>query len=237
MADSSTGIFATYAGDYASRGLRVFPVGGEDGKIPQIKGWPEWATTQPENWMIGKFPDANIGVLDGVGITRVDIDDPELFDCALARFGPTPLVAQTPSGGSHLWYRSNGEYRATRLEDMKIDILGKGGFGVAPPSIRPGLGNYSFRTGGVEDIGRLPNIRRSALPDWIFVHPDERRTPTKLKPSGKKIADMVERDGRNGSLFRSCLRLAKGGEANRITFAQLWLKIASLQSLCARQRY
>jgi hypothetical protein len=195
------GIFADFAPQYAARGLRVFPVGRENGKIPLIKGWPKVRTTTV-NELARKFPDANIGVVDGDLITRVDIDDLNLIDLALDRFGETPIHVRTPSGGLHYWYAANGEVRKIRLDGLGIDILGKGGFGVAPPSIRPDGRDYHFAEGGLEDIASLPKIKASALSNS-----DEQ--DLQVSGSGDDSSDII---GRNDILFKKLLRLANSCE-------------------------
>lgn len=156
-------IFQTYAPEYAAAGLTVFPVGGEDGKVPLVPYWPQFGPRSHTRFL-EKFADANIGLVDGKEITRVDIDDPALIDSSISRFGDTPIKVQTPRGGMHLWYRANGERRQTKIDGADIDILGLGGFGVAPPSVHPSNGAYSFLEGGLGDLGRLPSINAECVP-------------------------------------------------------------------------
>lgn len=165
--------FAEAAPQYAAHGLRVFPVGGEDGKRPLIKGWPKIGHHTFER-LSPKFDTANVAVIDGDpgGIVRVDIDDPDLVEIALDRFGDTPVKVQTPTPGhNHLWYRANGERRVVHLDGLKIDILGRGGYGVAPPSIIPGKGAYEFIEGGLDALDHLPVIRPGVLPPTAYRHP------------------------------------------------------------------
>jgi hypothetical protein len=193
-----TGVFADNALVYTANGLRVFPTGGEDGKRPLIKRWNKVGANAVSE-LIKKFPDANIGVIDGDFITRVDIDDPKLVQGAIDRFGNTPVHVLTPSGGVHLWYASNGERRVIGLDDLKIDILGRGGFGVAPPSIRPDGMTYDFVRGGPEYIRLLPTIKRGALPEDAF-------------QKGVLPGDQTDVIGRNFTLFERLLRLAPNCE-------------------------
>lgn len=203
------GIFASTAPQYAALGLRVFPTGGPDGKKPLIKNWPRVGTGAAIE-LASKFPDSNIGLLDGGknGITRVDIDDPDLIDGALERFGETPLKIATPSGGLHLVYRANGERRLLGFEGKKIDLLGVGGFGVAPPSVNPLKGVYSFAEGSLEDFAHLPTIPPEALPLTAFndniVEPASARTTAVKRPEV-----MRDGDGRNAALFNMARELAR----------------------------
>jgi len=163
--------FATAAPDLSNRGLAVLPLGG-NGKQPLIK-WREWRKRPGQAFiqkLIDEFPAANIGVLCGLsGITVVDIDAPELTSLMIERFGETPLKTVTPSGGLHLWYRNSGEGcpKVLRGEGLAVDIKGKGGLVVVPPSVRPAgqyAGHlYSFFTGSWDDLPHLPPIRPGAL--------------------------------------------------------------------------
>lgn len=187
-------VFATYAGMYAEQGLAVFPTGGEDGKRPAIKGWPRVGLGALPD-LVRKFPAANIGIPDGRpgGITRVDIDDPALVDDCIARFGDTPIKVETPSGGLHLWYAANGERRRLRLDGMKVDILGRGGHGLAPPSVNPQKGAYRFLEGSPADISRLPRMA------------DQSVARDQSAP-----AERIGEGRRNDELFRFCMKRAPG---------------------------
>lgn len=202
----STQIFARHAQTYASHGLRVFPCGGESGKKPVIKGWRNVGLKAVDE-LARKFPDSNIGFIDGGpgGVTRVDIDDPSKLDDCLKRFGNTPIIFGTPSGGYHLCYRANGEGRYTRFEGEHIDILGAGGFGVAPPSVSPSKGQYKFLQGSIADLDRLPIAKglRAAL-----------NAPKKAIEAcnDKALANMKGGDGRNIHLFDQGRWLAKNAK-------------------------
>uniref|UniRef100_A0A2A4YVH0 DNA primase/polymerase bifunctional N-terminal domain-containing protein n=1 Tax=OCS116 cluster bacterium TaxID=2030921 RepID=A0A2A4YVH0_9PROT len=185
-------IFATHAVDYADQGLYVFPVGGEDGKRPLVKNWRKFG---PDTWknVSERFASDNIGFLNGVGrnpVTIVDIDDPLLIDSAMQIFGETPIHVQTPSKGAHLWYRSNGERRTIGYNGLKIDILGKGGLAVAPPSYRPQKGSYCFVRGSVVDIAMLPKMRQCLEAEQAI----------------SKDSDIGTR---NDALFKYCLSIAR----------------------------
>jgi hypothetical protein len=164
--------FAGSAYDLRSRGLTVLPVGGDDGKTPLVR-WRTWSR-RPSAELIDKLlyrhPDANIGVICHLSrVTVVDIDDPSLLESMLDRFGNTPLITRTPSGGCHFWYRHAGE-RCTNLRGggLDVDIKAKGGFVVVPPSeARQGRHTgkpYVFERGSWSDLGRLPKIHADSLP-------------------------------------------------------------------------
>lgn len=193
------GVFSEHAAEYAAHGLRVFPasVTGDDGgwqKKPCIKNWRKAATTRPAN-LAGRFPNAAIGILNDNAVTIVDLDEPGLIDWAITRFGETPVVIETPRGGHHLWYKHNGERRQTGIEGRKVDILGTGGYSIAPPSQRPDGRSWSFMRGSPADIENLPTIPNSALPKSSF------------HPSCTAVVDEPEVE-RNNTLFNTLIKKA-----------------------------
>jgi len=202
-------IFGAAAKDYAALGLRVVPTGGEDGKRPLIRNWQSVGPRAVDE-LAGRYPWANIGLIDGDrgGITRVDIDDPALEDSAIERFGDTPVRVGTPSGGDHFYYRANGERRIIGLEGQKIDILGRGGLGIAPPSIHPTKGPYFFKKGGLVDFERLPTIRPGSLPSDAYLPGKSRGSPTNNSARHSIGNDERIPHGRRGTwLFRRALQL------------------------------
>jgi hypothetical protein len=194
----SSCIFACHAVDYAEQGLFVFPVGGKTGKKPLVKNWRNFGVNTWES-LPDKFANQNIGFQNGKGknpVTIVDIDDGDLFHEALEKFGDTPIKVCTPSGGYHFWYRYKGEKRQVRYQGRKIDILGKGGLAVAPPSYTANKGQYRFIEGNVTEISNLP--------------------PMTLKVPLEQPKTIASNLGhRNVDLYKFCLqnaRLVKGEE-------------------------
>ena len=141
---------------WAARGFSVFPVRPEltDGrKVPQISGWGELATTNPDQIMRwwSDWPDANVGAVpDKSGCYVVDLDvksgkDGLLELRMLAGPGGVPfpdtLTIRTGSGGQHRWLRGRAPNSASKIAPG-IDIRGaretptglKLGFVVLPPS-------------------------------------------------------------------------------------------------------
>ena len=235
---ASVGPFGLMARAYAERSLRVFPTGGPDGKKPLIRNWPRVGLRAVLQLSI-KFPAANIGVIDGLrgGVTRIDIDDPALVDNAIRRFGDSPIKVGTPGGGLHLWYTANGERRVIGLDGEKIDVLGSGGFGVAPPSVSPGRGEYCFIEGGLDDLDRLKPIRPGSLPPKVYS--DHRaHYPRPLRSSSpcdseKNHASEILRDEKVGQGQRELFLF---GEARRIalrcaTFDELMLELRALNAI------
>ena len=202
-------IFGAMAKDYVALGLRAVPTGGEDGKKPLIRKWQNVGRRAVEE-LADRYPCANIGLIDGDpgGITRVDIDDPALIDSSIERFGDTPVRVGTPRGGDHFYYRANGERRIIGLDGEKIDILGWGGLGIAPPSIHPTKGPYYFRKGGLVDFERLPTIRPGSLPSDAYLQGESRASPTNSSARSSIRNDERILHGRRSKwLFRRALQL------------------------------
>jgi DNA-binding XRE family transcriptional regulator len=203
--------FAGSAYDLRSRGLTVLPVGGDDGKTPLVR-WRTWSR-RPSAELIDKLlyrhPDANIGVICHLSrVTVVDIDDPSLLESMLDRFGNTPLITRTPSGGCHFWYRYAGE-RCTNLRGggLDVDIKAKGGFVVVPPSVaRQGLHTgkpYVFERGSWADLGQLPKIREHSLPMM-----DGEQESNRVASANATPLRSIAVGRRNDTLFRLLLRQA-----------------------------
>jgi hypothetical protein len=145
---------------YASRyGWRVFPL---DGKEPRIAGGFRSATTDErtiKRWW-AKWPDANIGIAcdSEHGPIVIDLDEPKDHEVSSFKFLETlemsreALVTRSAisrEGRLHLYFLPMRD--GTQLKRMirpfvqndrkvAIDILGDGGYVVAPPSIHPDTG-------------------------------------------------------------------------------------------------
>jgi hypothetical protein len=225
------GAFAAAALDLYDRGLCPMPCGGE-GRQEAPHWWAGW-TKRPPRLRFSKFlerpifAEANIGILTGLsGITVVDCDDEDLVGQALKLFGETSLITATPSGGHHLWYRAQGEgCRNLRSKHgLAIDVKGRGGLSVEPPSIRPsgrfaGVA-YRFVRGGLDDVGDLPSIAEEAREEFKLL-PDAPMAAT-THAVGDHDQSGIPTGRRNDTLFREALRLASRGlSEERIAYGLL----------------
>jgi len=166
------GIFQNESLRIAEWGLAVIPVDKNE-KTPQIH-WPSRPLLPGSKYLDklrDRFAESNIGILTKPSnLTVVDIDDPSIVDHCIERFGETPMIARSPSGGTHLYFRANGEpCRNLRKSDgIKVDIkgagAGSGGLIVAPPSKRKDGRQYEFIEGGWVSIPELPTIKYGSLP-------------------------------------------------------------------------
>jgi hypothetical protein len=202
------GPYSLAAMDLYRRGLTPVPCPSDNGKSVRgaIRGHNKWRSRPPVAWvekMISRWPRANVGILTGLsGVTVVDVDDPALIASMIGRFGETPLITRTPSGGVHLWYRNarEGCPDLRSSEQLPVDIKGAGGIVIVPPSTRPSGAHagrsYTFIAGSWDDLGRLPLLRPDALT----------ATGGALMPTALRA---IERGRRNKTLLRTLLHEAR----------------------------
>ena len=164
--------------DYAAKGYPVFPAllingekkplvkwgKGEDGNSDLTK---RRATTDPETiraWW-ARWPLAMIGMPTGTpsGVVALDVDRKNGVDglANLRRVGIdpyslSPIIAVTPSGGLHFFFRASAEERLKNSAGLLaegVDIRGDGGYIVLPPSL-PSIYRDEYQWEG-GDYGRL----------------------------------------------------------------------------------
>ena len=195
--------FADQALAYRLAGLPIVPCGRESGKQPLIKYRHLTEKLPPidavRRWA-QRNPSANVGLATGPasGVTVVDVDEPKRTSDLLALCGDTPLIAETPSGGKHLYYRYAGEGCPVRFTEG-ADLRGRGGIIILPPSHNPKSGGqYRFIRGGIEDFSRLPYAKLGSLPLG-------RDSKTVVKFGHRT----VQKGARADTLFKTALREAR----------------------------
>ena len=137
---------------YHELGYSVIPF-REMEKRPAID-WREYQQRRPETHEIRswwtKWPKANVGIVTGKisGICVIDIDTPEgkeIIDSILPE-SITPVAADTPRGGQHLWF-SMPDFDFRNYQGKNgipgVDVRAEGGVIVCPPSVRA-EGMYKF---------------------------------------------------------------------------------------------
>lgn len=191
-ATSGAGLFAEWQPRYAEHGIATFPVCE---KRPAVSGYLKMGLPASQQLAL-KFSAANAFGLackrSGITVLDVDAPDERLLADGLAQFGPTPFIVRSGSGNFQAWYRHSGEGRRVRPDPRRpIDILGDG-FVVAPPSL--GLrGRYTIIEGTLDDLDRLPRMRRPSIPEVASEAIQRFQTGT-----------------RNEKLWRSCMASARG---------------------------
>jgi hypothetical protein len=207
----SAGAFQTFQPQYAAHRIATFPVGVN--KRPAVRGYPRIGLRASAE-LSSKFADAPaLGFMSGrrsrVTVLDIDTSDERLLADALSRHGPTPIIVRTASGKWHAWYRHSNERRRIRpWGDLPIDLLGTGGFVIAPPSATQ-RGCYEFIQGRLDDVASLPSMRglgASLYNEAVTVVPDDAlMAPDPVAEHEPRLA-VISEGRRNDTLFRHCMR-------------------------------
>src|SRR5690242_17237196 len=208
--------FVQAAHEYARAGIATIPL---NGKRPMVKN-PGRFGVQASLQIARKFPSANVGFWCGRrnNLTVVDIDSPEESELrwAVDTFGRSPIIVRTGSGKHHVWYRHSGERRRIRpIVGHPVDLLGEGGYSVAPPSVRPEGGKYEFLQGSLADVADLPSIRPSALEKLVI-------TPAKQVRGLSATPSAMPEGRRNANLFNLALDLAARAPSEEAFLTELY---------------
>lgn len=201
-----TGLFAQWQPRYAAHGVATFPlvIEGKE-KRPAVKHYQRIGLKGSEQLAM-KFEGVDAfafmaGKRSRISVVDIDApDDEDLLRDVLHRYGDTPLITRTGSGGFHCYYRHNGEGRKVRPDPTEpVDMLG-GGVLAAPPSMG-GSAPYQFIRGNLDDFDRLPVMKAVNLPE----------PPAEAVQEPDKETDAQSDIGtRNDALWRGCMKAAKG---------------------------
>src|SRR5664280_2026119 len=205
--------------DYAARGWPVFPLNPGD-KTPLGKlarhGLRDATTdtTVISGWWY-EVPTANIGLLTGVHFDALDVDGPDALESlevwSEGRPGDDvegPTVA-TPRGW-HCYVTATGRGNAVNLGGLSgVDWRGKGGYVVAPPSVREDGGTWTWITGTPQDLGADTPI--VPAPQWVLTLFDRPRPP-----GGDTFPTLPRHGGRTG---RGAVAMER--ELGRLAMAQV----------------
>jgi hypothetical protein len=210
----SAGVFQTFQPQYAAHRIATFPVGVN--KRPAVRGYPRIGLRASAE-LSSKFADASgLGFMCGersrVTVLDVDTSDERVLADALSRHGASPIIVRTASGKWHAWYRHSNERRRIRPwgDDLPIDLLGTGGFVIAPPSATH-RGHYEFSQGSLDDLASLPSMRAlgaSLYNDAVTVVPDDALMAADPVAEHEPRLAVVSEGRRNDTLFGHCMRHA-----------------------------
>ena len=208
----SAGVFQTFQPQYAAHRIATFPVVD---KRPAVRGYPRIGLRASRE-LTGKFADAPAlgfmcGERSGVTVLDIDTSDERVLTDAFSRHGATPIIVRTASGKFHAWYRHSNERRRIRPwgDDLPIDLLGSGGFVIAPPSTT-GRGSYEFIQGSLDEVRSLRSMHGlgpSLYNDAVTIVPDDVLAKDAVAKAEPSIA-VVSEGRRNETLFAHCMRHA-----------------------------
>jgi hypothetical protein len=218
---------------YAERGWPVFPCAVKE-KVPHGKLAPHGfkdASTDPDiirGWWTAE-PEANIGLPTGLAFDVLDIDGPEALEALESVGGPAivkevggllvcdddvegPTVS-TPRGW-HCYVAPTGRGNTVKLGGLAdVDWRGRGGYVVAPPSVKADGGTWEWMTGSALDLGPDTEIRPA--PAWVLSLFD-RRQGEDLPPAGPGVTRHAGRTGYGAAaLERELGRLSMAPEGTR----------------------
>ncbi|WP_057795258.1 bifunctional DNA primase/polymerase [Roseovarius atlanticus] len=165
---------------HAAAGIKIIPVRTKTeispsgnirkAKSPFITDWPARATTDAETiraWF-DKFPDAAPAIVTGEenGFDVLDIDVKkdcdgfeELRKLRIPNGALSPVLVDTPSGGTHYYFKHHSGLRNSEGELAPgIDVRADGGYVLAPGAVVE-MGTYEVLVWDVRD-------NRDQLTDW-----------------------------------------------------------------------
>ncbi len=202
----------TFALEYATRGLRVFPCKPKD-KTPITAHGCKDATTDPaqitEWW--AKWPSANIGIATGAesAIFVFDIDGEagrkSLAELAKAHGAlPATVTVETGGGGTHYYFRHVSGLKNTASKIAPgLDTRGDGGYVIAPPSVHPSGRAYQWAEGaalGMVDIAEWPAwLLEKLRPKQSATKPTPRTNATRHTAYIRAALDNVTAEVANAS--------------------------------------
>ena len=150
--------FKDSALSYAKAGFRVFPLAPNSKGKQVVSSWKEEATDNPieiMNWW-NINPNYNVAIATGNGLLVIDIDTKKGAKGLESRetYGkklPTTMEIKTPSGGYHLYYYVEGEFKNRVNLYPGIDIRAENGYIVAPPSVINGSCDFTSKQQSLPD--------------------------------------------------------------------------------------
>lgn len=210
---------------YARHGWPVFPCLPER-KEPATKHGVHDAETDPgviARWW-SRHPYANVAIATGApGPTVLDVDvthgkpgHKSLNTAIRAQMVPPPLATvRTPSGGSHLYFEGDGQGNAS-MPMHGLDLRGRGGYVVAPPSTVAGrpyvVVGYSLQASRHIDFAAIRALLAPHSERPAFRHRDAPRDVSHL---ARWVASLRE-GNRNAGTFWAACRAAEAGDSDAL---------------------
>lgn len=165
---------------YEEHGLPPIPLKPAK-KRPCFEGWKK----APDHHWEQAPANANIGIVTGApsdGLTVIDIDAPDLLLALFPQGLDTLLyqttVIKTPGDGLHV-YTQTPDVKNTTLPWDAGEVRGDGGQVVAPPSVHPDGGRYTFLS-PLRDVTELPSLS-DLSPSFDLTPPASTQPPGRVE--------------------------------------------------------
>jgi hypothetical protein len=211
---------------YARAGWPVFPC-KPDAKEPATRHGVLDAETDPHTvtrWW-SAHPDANVGIATGApGPTVLDVDvahgkpgHQSLNEAKRAGLVPSPkALIRTPSGGSHLYYEGDTQGNGS-MPKHGLDLRGKGGYVVSPPSTvggRPYVVVHRQPSAEHVDFSKIRE-RLQPQPERSVWQPREGQQPG-LDHLADWVGKLAEGNRNAGTYWAAC-RAAEAGDSDALS--------------------
>jgi hypothetical protein len=123
-----------------SNGIRWGATRSREQILKDFKRWPEAAVCLPTGTDNGFFV-VEADTLEGHGVDGIA----NLQKLINGREWPATRMARSPSGSMHYYFKNPDDILIHKSESeiaQGVDVLGEGGMVLAPPSVKPGVGEY-----------------------------------------------------------------------------------------------
>jgi len=210
-----------HALQYGESGFAIFPV-VPGGKTPLVSNGFHAATTDRRQlmlwWADMAWPNANIGLPTGEqnGFFVIDIDAKSggLESLKSLQLPDTAARVNTGGGGVHVYFKyPKGMHVKTRAGLLPgIDVRGRGGYVVAPPSVHESGGTYEWAT---TELTEAP----AHILDLV-VEKEVTRHDLIAKGTSGREAEVIE-GGRNNYLTQQAGRMRRAGLGHEAMSAAL----------------
>ena len=188
---------------YVGRGWQIFPARFQGKEKKSYKSarhsngraWGKTANSSEVRRDFVKWPRAAIGIATGADskffVVEIDtveghgINGAASLQVLEAKHGALPetLMAESPTGSQHRYFNHPGGIKIKSCSlGPGIDVKGDGGMVIAPPSMRPGKGEYRW----------LNNATIVDAPNWLLTLVTARETTQQPSPNKNLEADIDE---------------------------------------------
>ena len=167
--------------NWTSKGFSVIPIQYRD-KHPALKQWSMYQERQPTESEVRKwFPTRlhNIAIVTGFNnLVVIDFDEMWVFECWLFLFPIQTYMVKTKRG-MHVYLKV--DQLPTNYHSNFIDVKGKGGYVLIPPSIHPSGFEYQvFLDLPILEVEKLNDV----LPEYLMpvtVHTEQPISPLPVR--------------------------------------------------------